>query len=357
MCLDLFADEDLKQYATVQKLERYPEELVERLQVLPRFPLLYVGGLENQPEILEVARTHHDLLGNSADAIATVRNPAELAKAIRLAQVQMPEWRTATEPPEANGEWILRPLFGSGGRGIQVWNDAAAASAILDEPHGFQKRIAGTSYSAVFIAAREVGDVRFVGVTEQLIGLNECNAGLFQWAGNIGPTTLSVAVEHKMRRVGNLLKWKAGLIGLYGVDFIVTEDEQVFITEVNPRYPASLELLEFATGHQLLHSHIQCFTEIENPPAWNCSATGPLFGKAVLYAPAQFTLDVDLTQTILSYEDFPKLADIPEQGTQFQPGEPVCTVYAQANSAIECRERLLKNVSQLRRHLTFPDAE
>ncbi|MBT5019034.1 MAG: ATP-grasp domain-containing protein [Planctomicrobium sp.] len=351
LCLDIFADADLQANAVVRRIENYPQGLIQALQSLPRFPLLYVGGLENQPEVLQVARERHDLLGNDADVVAAARDPAQLAESVRMAQVEMPEWRTAEEPPEKDGTWILRPLFGSGGRGIQVWNEEAASSDVLQEPHGFQKLIVGTPYSGAYIASAEPGDIRFVGVTEQLIGSKTSGAEKFQWSGNIGPTTLSIPVEHKMRRVGNILKWKLGLKGLFGVDFLVTEDERIFVTEVNPRYPASLELLEFATGQVLLNDHIQCFVEVENSSAWSPSASGPLFGKAILYAANPFTMNVDLSAEISDYNEFPAFADLPQVGTSFNAGEPVCTVFAQGATIQQCRESISSMLQQLRERL------
>lgn len=351
LCLDMFADADLQTNAVVRRIENYPEGLIQALKSLPRFPLLYVGGLENQREVLDVAREHHDLLGNDADVVSDARNPEQLAESMRLAQVEMPEWKTSDEPPDQDGTWILRPLFGSGGRGIQIWNEAATGSAVLQEPHGFQKFVAGTPYSAAYIASTQPGDIRFIGVTEQLIGSKPSGAEEFQWSGNIGPTTLSIPVEHKIRRVGNILKWKLGIKGLFGVDFLITEDERIFVTEVNPRYPASLELLEFATGQVLLNDHIQCFAEVDNSPAWSPSAQGPLFGKAILYAANPFTMNVDLSTEISDYNEFPAFADLPQVGTSFKAGEPVCTVFAQGATVQQCRESIAANLQQMRARL------
>lgn len=351
LCLDMFADQDLLAHVPVKKIENYPHGLISALQALPRMPLLYVGGLENQPEILQIAQEHHELLGNSADVVAAVRNPEVLAPALRMAQVSMPDWCPADSPPDADGSWILRPLFGSGGRGIQTWDAQAATSPVLHEPHIFQKRIAGTSFSGVFIAFEDVGDVRFVGVTEQLIGDGIQHAAPYQWFGNIGPTTLSIPVEHKMRRVGNVLRFKAGVRGLFGVDFIVTEDEQVFVTEVNPRYPASLELLEFSTGQALLEAHLRCFTGSQSASSWTPAATEPLIAKAILYAPQNFQLTIDLTPEIGDWAAVPSLADVPPPGTQFLTGQPVCTVFATGATLQECRQKLFDQLSKLQTRL------
>ncbi len=350
MCLDMFADADLQANAVVRQIDTYPAGLIDALQALPRFPLLYVGGLENHPEVLQVAEEFHDLMGNSAEQVQQARSAEVLTEAMRMAQVETPEWRDATDPPEADGTWLLRPVFGSGGRGISRWTEETKNSTVLNEPHLFQKLITGTSYSGVYIAPEE-GDVRFVGVTQQLIGMEECNAAEYQWSGNIGPTTLSVEVEHKMRRAGNVLKWKAGLRGVFGIDFIVTEDDRIFVTEVNPRYPASLELLEFATGHALLESHIRCFAETDANNSWTPETEGPLFGKAVLYSSRDFQLTTDLAAEIKDYSEFPYLADIPNLGTEFKTGDPICTTFATGDTVQDCREKLAQQLEEIQARL------
>ncbi len=346
ICLDMFADADLQANAVVRQVENYPSGLIDALQALPRLPLLYVGGLENNPEILNVAAEFHDLMGNGAKQVEAARSADLLAEAMRISQVETPEWKSSSEPPETDGTWLLRPIFGCGGRGITRWTEEAKTSPTLNEPHIFQKHISGTVYSGVYIA-QEVGDVRFVGLTQQLIGSKESNAAEFQWSGNFGPVALPIEIEHKMRRAGNVLKWKAGLKGLFGIDFIVTEENRIFVTEVNPRYPASLELLEFATGQPLLPSHIECFAELNTENTWTPDTDGPLFGKAILYSPRNFQLTIDLTPEIKAFSKFPDLADIPQAGTQFKTGEPICTIFATGQSAQDCREKLTQQLQEL----------
>ncbi len=347
LCLDMFADSDLQANAIARSVENYPEGLIDALKAIPRLPILYTGGLENQPDVLKAANEFHDLMGNTAENVALARNAEGLVDSWRIAQVEAPEWRVADHPPPTDGTWILRPLFGSGGRGITTWDENATSSPVLLEPHGFQKRIEGTSYSGVYLASKDVGDVRFVGVTQQLIGLKECNAAEYQWCGNIGPTTLSVEVEHKMRRVGNVLKWKAEMKGVFGVDFIVTDDERIFAIEVNPRYPASLELLEFSTGLALIEGHVRCFAETDAHASWSPNIEAPLLGKAILYSPEEFSSTADLSAEIKDYTEFPTVADIPNTGTEFEKGDPICTVYAHGQTIQDCREALITQLSQV----------
>jgi predicted ATP-grasp superfamily ATP-dependent carboligase len=122
---------------------------------------------------------------------------------------------------------------------------------------------------------------------------------------------------------------------LYGVDFIVDEAGAPWVTEVNPRYPASLELLEHATGCPLLGDHCRCFATEDVPTsAWKHPHPGEFLAKGVLYSPAPLTLRQALADAgSVPAFDLPEIADLPAPGSVLRRGDPVCTVYAHAETA------------------------
>lgn len=352
LCLDMFADRDLSEHISVQRVENYPEGLIDCLRSIPPMPLVYVGGLENHSEVLQVAEECHELWGNSRGTVAKVRDLNQLAEVLRIAQVKLPEWVTSEQAPLNDGSWLIRPQAGSGGWGISRWAAGNAHASFTQQvPHYFQKYQNGQSYSATFIADPKVGDIRFVGVSRQLIGLSDSNATEFQWCGNVAPATLPVPIEHKLRRIGNVLKWKFQLSGLFGVDFLVDDQENIYVTEVNPRCPASLELLEFVTGQALFEAHARCYRDEIEPPQWTHEPSSEFYGRAILYAPDEFTLTTDLSSHISDYRDVPEIADIPAVGQQFRKGDPVCSVYAHAGSLQSVEAKLNQNLRSLQTQL------
>lgn len=354
ICLDRYADADLQACATTCRVEAYPDGLIQALAALPAYPLMYVGGLETNPELIQALADRHPLWGNDAETVLHCRDQSLLEEVARMTRVGIPAWRSADAPPPRDGQWIVRPVHGTGGRGIVPWTDDFADAATRREPHLFQQRIQGESYSALFIAPETVGDVRFVGMTRQLVGESACHAAPFQWCGNIGPVSLSIPVEHLVRRLGNVLKWKLGLRGIFGVDFMIDHDETVWMTDVNPRYPASAELLEFATGLPLVAEHARCFDPDAIPEQahpWMVSSQHYL-GKAVLYARRSFTMTQDLlVDATTSVFEFPEIADIPAAGEQFTAGDPVCTLFATANTVELCWNSLQERLSLLEQRI------
>ncbi|WP_437186398.1 ATP-grasp domain-containing protein [Planctomicrobium sp. SH668] len=335
-CLDAFGDADLAARVPGQVIPDYPDGLIPILKTMPRLPVVYTGGIENRADILDYLDENFELWGNRKDAVARVRDAAVLADAARLARVGFPEWRASSDPPPMDGTWLLKPIQSAGGSGICVWNEAAANSPTLAAQHLFQKFIDGVPFSAVFVAPAPVCDVRFVGMTQQIIGEKACHAQPFQWCGNIGPISLTISLETNIRRFGNILKWKLGMLGVFGVDLILDANGDAWVTEVNPRYPASFELLEHATGLPLFLEHCRCFTEAEFPDAeWNEAINADFVGKAVYYSPTPFTSNTELAEPgSVQVFRFPEIADLPAPGYENQAGSPVCTVF-ESGSGVE----------------------
>src|SRR5690606_3802730 len=89
--------------------------------------------------------------------------------------------------------------------------------------------------------------------------------------------------EHLIRRIGNILSWKLGLAGLFGIDFIVDEEGKPRLTEINPRYTGSVEVLEHTLHLTLLRDHCNVFG-IELSDSISPSAGVSALGKFILYS-------------------------------------------------------------------------
>lgn len=349
ICIDQFADADLQAAAEVQRLPNFPEGVLEALERLPDAPVMYTGALENHPEILKKLAGQRRLYGNTEEVVRKVRDPQVLEGALRELRMPALEARETRDPPPADGTWLLKPRASAGGKGIVPWTSETALLGNPPGSHYFQRRAEGLACSAVFIARESIGDVRFVGITELLVGEGRLNAQPFGWCGNVGPITLSVSVESRIRRIANFLKWKFHLRGLFGLDFIVSEDDSLWLTEVNPRYPGSAELLEFATGMPLVAGHCSCFEEGGGeppPPTWE-SAAGLILGKAIVYSPARAAVQVKAQFAVDGYAALPRFADVPPPGTVVQRGDPICTVYAVGETVAQCRARLFDSAQAI----------
>ena len=354
ICLDLYADADTQMAATVHAVSDYPAGIPNALNGYAGLPCLYVGALENSPGVLDALAERSELLGNRAEPLENVRDPQHLASVLSEIRLPMLAVQPADDPPPRDGTWLIKPLRSAGGRRIAIWDEDAVA---LDEPHYFQQRVSGNSYSALFVAPPDRRDVRFVGITGQLTGVAELNARPFAWCGSVGPETLPVTVEHLIRRVGNFLSWRLDLCGLFGIDFVLDDQQQPWLTEVNPRYTGSAEVLEHALGLTLLRDHCAAFG-LELPDACSPPAGVPAMGKFILYSdrdlvapdPSEWLQPEEWLHADC-WQAAPRIADIPAPGSRIAAGDPLCTIFTTGSVPVECLEQMPSAVADVRARL------
>ena len=363
--VDQFADADLKLMTTVESVDTLSivsdttdSPVLSALQKYAGIPILYAGGMENQPQLLDQLEQKYSVWGADRAAIERVRQPKQLADGLAHVRQRVLPIQAGQDPPPRDGTWLIKPIASAGGQGISVWDESAPHDK-LDEKHYFQKRVEGKVYSALFIAEKTPGDVRFVGLTRQLVGCPELHAGPFAWCGNIGPAFLPVEAEFLVRRWGNILKWKFGLTGLYGIDFIVNDAGEPWLIEVNPRLTGSVEILELACGMQLLADHVACYDSGAASFAREFAASpspprDERLGRAILYAPYRLISKIPLPQPVV-WNTAPPIADIPEPGTVIEAGRPVCSVYAWGTNIDDVTAKLFAAARDVEQYLERVD--
>jgi uncharacterized protein len=369
-CLDLFADADLEAACPAQRLPgKYPHGFIPFAEAAPPGPWLYTGGLENWPQVIRRISDTRPLWGNDADVVRQVRSPEKVLSALRARGIPCPKVRDAKSAASTPGRWLLKPHRGAGGRNVGFWNDRA-----FNPKHWYlQEHIAGESCAAVF-----VGDghrATLLGATRQLVGEPWLNARPFRYCGSVGPLPLDAAHQHALMRLGDALAADFALRGLFGVDYIL-RDAVPWPVEVNPRYPASVEVLEFATGVQALAYQRQIFSAPKPAPAPKSTAklapessrmggqtapalsppTPPRFAaKAILFARAPLTFpSTEPWESSLGRAPgiMPRFADIPHAAQPIAARHPILTLLAAADSMPACLDALRTRVAELE-HLLF----
>lgn len=322
-CGDLFADEDLRRVASVTQVSRYPAGLAAVAAEAPLGPWMYTGALENYPDLVDEIAATRPLLGNPPEVLRAVRDPFQVAGTLRRAGLACPAVRRDAVGLPLDGSWLRKPLRGSAGTGITALHNPLDVAESRE--HYFQQRIDGWPCSAVYIAAR--GRAATLGATWQFLSTE---SGSFRYLGSMGPLSLEGRLQRRFERIGKALAADFRLAGLFGVDAILAEGE-VWPVEVNPRYTASVEVLERAMGFLAVQMHMEaCRGGLL--PSRDMNRPRCVCGKKVLYARRDFVVP----QSFAAYAnqeaagEWPDLADIPMPGTSIREGHPVLTVLGEA---------------------------
>lgn len=302
----------------------------------------YLGTFENHPGAVQTLSRGRTLWGNPPGVLRQVRDPFLLAATLRWHGLPAP-WTVAHDPndpnvlndsnvpnvPNVSNEWLVKPLASGGGRGVRRWIPGCAVPATSY----VQERIDGVPGSVVFVAAG--GRAVTLGVSRQLVGDCAFGASGFRYCGSI------LAADRAWRARADMLASTVsrafGLVGVNGVDFIDRRGELVAI-EVNPRWTASMELVERASGVSVFGLHAAACTRglLPEAPAFAGAQTGGTLGKAVLFA--RRSLIVGDTRPWLNDPD---VADVPRAGERIPAGGPICTVFSRASDEAACRAALV----------------
>lgn len=343
VCGDLFADADLAARAAVTAVRPYPAGFVDFARTAPPGPWMYTGALENEPELVDRISRNRPLLGNSGEVLKRVRDPVGVHRTLVRAGLVAPECRATSAGLPRNGTWLCKPLKSSGGRRVHLM-DAETAIDRRDFACYFQQRIEGLACAAVYLAAG--GESRLLGVTEQLLRSAHPREPKFCYSGSMGPLRLSEQAAATFDLIGRVLSGEFELQGIFGVDAVLA-GETVWPVEVNPRYTASVEVVERALGISVVDLHVAACRDRQLPSIVEIPiispSSGKWFGKQILFATADIEITPRFTEQALRHNrrpEQPEVADIPRPGTRLTVGQPVLTVLAHGDSDAEMRQML-----------------
>ncbi len=344
LAVDCFRDEDLPVGSVCRRVDSYPTGFEAEAAALPQCPWLYTGGLENHPKLVGRIAKQRPLLGNSERVLRRVRNPFALAEVLRCEG--LPSLDVSAAPPDsASADWLQKPRRSGGGRRIAFVSRTATDRFEPMRRFYYQRHVRGTACSAVYVASN--GRAVWLGATQQLIGTPWTGARGFEYAGSIGPLAVSPEEQTQWRAIGQCLAARFELSGLFGVDAVMS-DGALWVVEVNPRYTASVEVLELARGVDLLGPHVLACKTGELPAERSGRSEERRVGKAIVYAEHDGRVPTSFKQflgNVNANPARPAVADIPATGRAFQRGEPLVTVLAEGGSLSEVEQRLQQQVA------------
>jgi predicted ATP-grasp superfamily ATP-dependent carboligase len=340
-CADYFADLDLAAIALADRIN--PRDSTRGFEAwaaeIPPSAWLYTGALENDPDLVERIAARHRLWGIDGPTLRRVRDPMAVAEMFAQAAIPRPEVRRRPDGLPRDGSWLKKPLKSAGGRGIAPLTTEGAV--LPPSRYYYQERIDGPSFSALFIGDRS--HARLIGAARQLIGFPGCPFG---YRGSIGPWTLDASLVERLRAIGGSVASSFGLAGWFGIDYVL-RDEIPWPVEINPRYTASVEVHELATGRAFLTEHRRVCeggTLEAGTPALIEATQSTWVAKVIVHAPQPL-----LVPALALDENEPRdqaelrsIADVPPPGSRFEPGDPVVTLLTSGGTAMECWRRMVR---------------
>lgn len=341
--VDLFADADLARLCPTRRLDAdaYPFGFIRILADLPDGPVVYTGALENHPRVLSALSRERPLWGNGPEVLRQVRDPFAFARALK--EAGLPHAQVRREPGKKQaGAWLVKPFRSAGGAGIRLWEGGPLRSGQY-----LQEYRPGLPGAAIFCGFPP-GEALLLGWTWQLVGTEWTGAKPFQYCGSVFPFG-GPSLDKELAGLGTLLVQRFGLRGLFGVDFLFSE--AVIPLEVNPRYTASIEILERSTELQSMAWHRAAFDPSTPRPPFPPRQPRNSWAKAILFArqalvfptPGPWEACLKPEASAAFHCDY---ADIPPPGTKVEQGHPILTVFAEGPTHDSCLTALRQKVAE-----------
>ena len=324
----------------------------------PTVPILLAGGMENRTHCIEKCQSTTRRSGPIAfqlQAMRSMDNWAAWAVAVELG------WPVTVRDTDAihriddllpGREWLIKPFAGAGGNGIVEWTGNKGRDwALSNEPKTcyVQQRLPGESIGVTFLSSK-VGSTVVGATASWKSEVSFMGGPLYAYRGSYGPIVLTREQLERLQRFATLVGFESGLLGLWQADFLRDKGELTLL-EINPRWSASMDLLDVGLSTPLIQYHyacirnslrrerflqvsLECFEQAQR-------SRKSMIGKLIVYAslPCVVTqLQSDRwwsqrwTGDMNCGANRYQFADIPNPSTEVSAGDPLLTVMATGSS-------------------------
>jgi predicted ATP-grasp superfamily ATP-dependent carboligase len=326
--VDHFCDQDLtwctEDCATFGEVAELPEKIAELAARHPVDALVVTSGAE-------AVGTAIPLCGTPPRKVERFLDKLEIQRFFEGLDVPVPPLAGSDHYPV-----MVKPRRGAGG-----WRNAVARTeeelrrweeTWPDVPYVAQALVDGIPSSVSCVA--DGRRARAVAVNRQILRGNGESAHGF--AGSVTPFSHPLAGE--MIACAERIAAASGCVGSVGIDFMA--GEKPWAIEINPRFQATLDTVELATGESVFAMHMDACRGVL--PAARPAARRVAV-RRILFAERDMRLDADLS--VLA----PRIADIPWPGTEFEEGHALVSVYGCAETEAGAYADLERTVEAVRR--------
>lgn len=198
------------------------------------------------------------IIGTGVEAIEKAENRDSFDKVVKHTNIPLPKGKAVTNIEDGLAAAknigypvLVRPSFVLGGRAMQIVNDDKQLVEYLtnavkideDQPVLVDKYICGTEVEVDAICDGE--DVFIPGIM-QLVEATGVHSG--DSMSVYPPYSLNQKVKDTIADYTIRLGLAIGIVGLFNIQFIVDEHDDVYVIEVNPRSSRSVPFLSKSTG-------------------------------------------------------------------------------------------------------------
>ena len=334
-----------------QVLNAEAQKRFHEIEALNADTVIFTGGAENYPEFFSSQfLPKANIAGPAADSIARLLSSAAIQQVCIDHDIRRPRsicyLDQMNKIENTNTVWLKKQVRSGGGLQTYRWDGVAE----IDFGSGgyLQEFIKGDTISGCYIATNGDGptETSFLGACKQ--HQNPCQND-FRYHGSVGPIRLSKDECREMARGGQCIAEEFQLAGVFGIDF-VRGDQGLYLVDINPRIPASAELIERSrrvdeSTFTIVEAQLDACVLNQLPARVEISNQNQ-YSKTIIYLPAERRLNVE-AGSIKYFQSRSYFSDVPDLASKIEPHHPLVTVHAKANETKSLKEKSEKRISDL----------
>lgn len=283
------------------------------------------GGFEGLPEVLSEGARILPLLGSAPENWCRVRNPQHFFAT--LDQLGLAHPAVSFEAPAEPAGWLHKRFDAAGGWHIRPAR--ADDAALTPSPWRYWQRDMGRTprwhnLGTLFVC--HSGQAHLLGSHRILSERRDGPDGPlpYVYQGLIGPLPQPAERQAHLQAAAQTLCEAYGLRGLCSLDTLASDDPEapLQVLELNPRPSASMALYPGSSGADTpMALHLNAC--LGGPAPRLQPNSGQVHACGILYAQTEVQLDTAQTDWLLQQPD---VHDVPQPGSRFGAGDPLCSV-------------------------------
>ncbi|GEM_PF-458765 len=318
-----YCDEDLKLYSKSAIKYEDIEEGIEKLKCLCESYNLQAVCSTGFERFAKKLSKKINLIGSYDYSCL---DKLKFYKKLKKSGINCPE---LLKKGEDKTKLILKPRFGGGGVGTKLLYNLN--NKIYTKDYILQEFIEGVTVSAIVVCSE--GKSKCLTLNLLLSGYRSMNAYDFLYSGNITPLhrkqvekIFSCKLDNNLIEKAKKMAEETALLfetqGCAGIDMIISSKD-VYVIEMNPRIPGSLDSFEISFEKSLFKIHYNAFYgKMEQ------SIKPKRFGlRMIYYAPRKLKAYIPICN--------PFFSDIPSKGEIFYCQQPVTSILASGQSILK----------------------
>ena len=284
--------------------------------------VVYGSGFENYLSTLKYLQQNFIVLGNSFKVFSSIQQKTHFF--LQLAQQHIVYPETSFQPPDEAEGWLIKPLKGEGGIGIQRYSVKQETESIY-----WQKFCAGTAQSVLFLA--NASEYKIIGFHKQYTA--QIYPHDFVFSGLINQPDMDESIVQTLHAILSKLVPLFSLKGVNSLDFILN-NQQCYMLEINARPSASVNLY----GSGLFLAHINSCLESELLS--NLNALASYRAYKIIFAETEISIPERMVWPAW-------VVDIPSNASIINTGMPICSIIAGGKNEQQVDDLLLLRQQQL----------